>query len=326
MAYNSDAFKKVMDDFSVKRAAAIDEAEKRLDDVVKKCPEIKMIDVALAGTGVAIMEAIGQGRDGIEERIEKIRKNNEELQQQRADCLALLGLMSDHTEPKFECTLCKDTGYDESARLCKCFKKALTIETCKRSGLGRLVDIQTFDSYSLDYFKDNIDVYDKMSEIFKQCKKYAEKFSPESKHLMLVGDTGLGKTHLSTAIAGRVIERGFDVCYDTATNIFSSFENERFGKQNSKFAIPTERYFDCDLLIIDDLGTEPVTQFTVSSLYNLINTRSMNEKQVLLNTNLTKDEIKKKYGDRIASRLIGEAIILQFVGNDVRLQKIGKLI
>lgn len=323
MAYNSDAFKKVMDDFSARRASAIDEAEKRLDDVVKKCPEIKMIDIALAGTGIAIMEAISQGRDGIEEKIARIRKNNEELQQQRADCLSLLGFMPDHTAPKFECAKCKDTGYDENARLCECFKKALAIETCKRSGLGRLVDIQTFDTYSLDYFKYNGEVYENMQMVYDICKDYAESFSSKSENLLLIGDTGLGKTHLSTAIAGRVIERGFDVCYDTATNVFASFENERFGKQNSKFAIPTERYFDCDLLIIDDLGTEPITQFTVSSLYNLINTRSMNEKQVMLNTNLSLAEMQKKYGDRIASRLFGESIILKFVGKDIRLQKIG---
>ncbi len=322
MAYNSDAFKKVMDDYSAKRSAAIDEAQKRLMDVTERCPEIKMIDIALAGTGVEIMEAISQGRVGIEERIERIRKNNEELQQQRADCLALLGYQPDHTMPRFECKKCKDTGYD-GARLCECFKKELALETCRRSGLGRLVDIQTFDSYSLDYFKYNADVYENMSEVFEICKNYAEDFSPKSENLMLIGDTGLGKTHLSTAIAGRVIERGFDVCYDTATNVFASFENERFGKQNSKFAIPTERYFECDLLIIDDLGTEPITQFTVSSLYNLINTRAMNDKQVMLSTNLSLSEMQKKYGDRIASRLFGESIILKFTGKDVRLQKIG---
>lgn len=323
MAYNSEAFKKVMDDFSAKRSAAIDEAAKRLEDVVAKCPEIKMIDVALAGTGVAIMDAISEGHVGLEERMARIRKNNEELQQQRADCLALLGYLPDHTEPRYECKKCKDTGYDDKARLCECFKKAITIETCRRSGLGRLIDMQTFDSYTLDYFKYSTEIYDKMSVVYRDCKNYAEAFSSKSENLMLIGDTGLGKTHLSTAIAGRVIERGFDVCYDTATNVFSSFENERFGKQNSKFSIPTERYFDCDLLIIDDLGTEPATQFTISALYNLINTRAINEKQIMLNTNLSINEMKKKYGDRIASRLFGESIILQFVGKDVRLQKIG---
>ncbi len=323
MAYNSEAFKKVMDDYAAKRAAAIDEANRRLDDVIEKCPEIKMIDTALAGTGVAIMEAISYGRDGIEERINKIRKNNEELQMQRADCLSLLGYLPDHTEPHFECSECKDTGYDSNARLCKCFKKALMLETCRRSGLGRLVDIQTFDSYSLEYFEYDKDVYENMSDVFAFCKNYAETFSSKSENLMLIGNTGLGKTHLSTAIAGKVIERGFDVCYDTATNVFTSFENERFGKESSKFATPTERYFSCDLLIIDDVGTEAVTQFTISALYNLINTRAINEKQIMLSTNLTLEEMKKKYGDRIASRLFGESIVLQFTGKDIRLQKIG---
>lgn len=321
MAYNSEAFKKVMDDFSAKRALAIDEADKRLRDVSEKCPQIKLIDLALSGTGVAIMEAISEGRDGIEERLQKIRIKNEELQQQRADCLALLGHSPEYTYPKFDCEKCKDTGYN-GANICECFRKELILETCRRSGLGRLVDIQTFDSFILDYFKYDPDVYDNMSLNYSVSKNYAEKFSPSSQNLMFIGSTGLGKTHLSTAIAGRVIERGFDVCYDTAANVFSSFENERFGRQNSKFALPTDRYFECDLLIIDDLGTEVITQFTVSSLYNLINTRSMNGRPVLLNTNLSLEEMQKKYGERIASRLFGESIVLRFIGKDIRLQKV----
>lgn len=322
MAYNREAFKKVMDDYSAKRAAAIDAAEKRLRDIGERCPEIKMIDAVLAGTGLEIMEAISQGHEGIEERMKLIRKKNEELQQQRTDCLALLGYGPDYTQPKFECARCKDTGYD-GAHLCECFRKELVLESCRRSGLGRLVDMQTFDSFSLDYYKYDSKVYEDMKLVYEGCVNYAEEFSAGSENLMLIGDTGLGKTHLSTAIAGKVIERGFDVCYDTATNIFGAFEAERFGKQLSKFATPTERYFECDLLIIDDLGTEPITQYTISFLYNLINTRSMNARPVLLNTNLSLADMQKKYGDRIASRLFGESIILKFTGKDIRLQKIG---
>ncbi len=321
MAYNSDAFKKVMDDFSAKRARAIDEADMRLRDVTERCPQIKLIDLALSGTGVAIMEAISEGREGIEDRINNIRHKNEELQQQRIDCLALLGYDSDYTFPKFECPKCKDTGYDGAA-LCECFRKELVLETCRRSGLGRLVDVQTFDSFSLDYYKYNDDVYENMLLNYNVSKNYAEKFSSASQNLMFIGSTGLGKTHLSTAIAGKVIELGFDVCYDTAANLFLSFENERFGKQNSKYATPTDRYFECDLLIVDDLGTEVTTQFTVSALYNLINTRFMNGRPVLLNTNLSLEEMQKKYGERIASRLFGESIVLRFVGKDVRLLKV----
>ncbi len=322
MAYNSEAFRRVMEAYNTKRTVAIDDAEKRLAEIIKICPEIKMIDSILAGTGVAIMDAISEGRDGLEERLDNVRKRNEELQHQRADCLALLGYGADYTQPKFSCKKCKDTGYD-GAHLCECFKKELTLETCRLSGLGRLVDIQTFDSFSLEYYEEDSTVYDNMQLTYDICKNYAETFSQKSENLLLIGNTGLGKTHLSTAIAGRIISRGFDVCYDTATNVFSAFESERFGKQPSKFSVPTDRYFDCDLLIIDDLGTEPVTQYTVSVLYNLINTRSMNRRPILMSTNLSLSEMQKKYGDRIASRLFGESIVLKFVGKDIRLQKIG---
>ena len=158
---------------------------------------------------------------------------------------------------------------------------------------------------------------------YEFLKEYSESFDAKtSSGVLMIGPTGLGKTHLSSALAKRVIERGYDVFYSTAIDLFSDFEYQRFksgvGEDNGRI----ERYFDCDLLIIDDLGTEFINQFTVSTLYNLINSRINRKKPIIINTNLSTKEILQKYTDRITSRLLGEYKILSFVGDDVRKQKL----
>ena len=137
-----------------------------------------------------------------------------------------------------------------------------------------------------------------------------------------MGGTGLGKTHLSSAVAKRVIERGYDVFYTGAVDLFSQFEYQRFKSYYQDENETVQRYFDCDLLIIDDLGTELINQFSVSTLYNLINSRISRKKPVIVSTNLSKNDIMQKYTDRITSRMFGEYIILPFVGEDIRKQKI----
>jgi DNA replication protein DnaC len=141
--------------------------------------------------------------------------------------------------------------------------------------------------------------------------------------MIFMGGTGIGKTHLSTAIAGRVIERGFDVFYSGVANLFSDFEMQRYGNSaGGETGLGTSQYFDSDLLIIDDLGTEVINQFTATVLYNVINTRLSRKKSTIINTNFGQDELRAKYADRITSRIFGEYRVIPFVGKDVRMGKI----
>ena len=156
-------------------------------------------------------------------------------------------------------------------------------------------------------------------------KTYVEKFNDStSTSLLFVGATGLGKTHLSTAMATGIIYKGYDVIYDTAQNILSDFEDERFRKDNlneSKGYL-TKKYFTCDLLIIDDLGTELTNTFTLSVLYNLINTRVNSKKPMIISTNLMSKELNQRYDQRITSRLLGAFEPILFHGKDIRMQKL----
>ena len=141
----------------------------------------------------------------------------------------------------------------------------------------------------------------------------------------MMGDTGLGKTHISSAIGGIVAKKGNDVYYTGAVDMLADFESERFGYDRyDEQASVTDKYFSCDLLIIDDLGTELINQFTTSSLYNLINSRLVRKKATIINTNFTRDELRKKYQDRITSRIFGEYTVLPFLGTDIREKKIYK--
>ena len=161
-----------------------------------------------------------------------------------------------------------------------------------------------------------------MAMLFEYTKNYAENFRGKgSQNLILMGGTGLGKTHLSSAVAKRIIERGYDVYYVSAINMFSGFEFAQFGRTSSFVQESPERCLECDLLIVDDLGTELTNQFTVSTLYNLINTRMNLGKTTIISTNLTQSEIRQRYSDRIASRIFGDFYPLFFKGCDVRLQK-----
>ena len=200
--------------------------------------------------------------------------------------------------------------------MCPCLRNALITKQLEASGVGQLISNQSFENFSLDMYPE--ETKEQMTCLLTYLKKYAEQFEEEKDNLLFVGGTGLGKTHLSTALAKAIIEKGHYVVYETATNIFSDFENDRFRDRYAGEEPVSTKYMECDLLIIDDLGTEVVTNFTVSCLYNLINTRLNKRLPIILSTNLNSEEIRKLYNDRITSRLFGDFEIKVFKGTDIR--------
>ena len=324
MGYNVNNYKRIKQEFSEKHFRAIDLAEIREAELHAKFPDLVSIDRALSETGFKIIDAAScYSGERLEEEINRLKDENLALQNDRAEFLKANGYPADYTSPRFDCHICKDTGYD-GIKMCQCMREALAMAGYESSGIGRLIEMQSFDSFEPSYQAEDSRAHETLKSILAICREYSEQF-PDFKYkcLLFIGATGLGKTHLSTAIAKRVIERGHDVVYDTAQNIFSDFEYERFGRSYNNVEEPrTSKYFDCDLLIIDDLGTELTNQFTISCLYNIINTRINNGKGIIINTNLSKDELRKRYADRITSRLFGEFLPLLFLGRDVREKKL----
>ena len=198
-------------------------------------------------------------------------------------------------------------------------KKALAEAGLECSGVKKLVEKQNFGTFDLRYYTGS--AHESMEGVLRICRAYADGFDGRMHNLLFIGKTGLGKTHLSSAIAKEVIEKGYEVVYESAQNIFSDFEKEKF----SRFDVTppdTSRYYNCDLLIIDDLGTEMPSQLTVACLYNLLNARLVNEKSMIISTNVGKNELLERYSERITSRLLGEFGICVFEGSDVRSQKL----
>ncbi len=220
----------------------------------------------------------------------------------------------------YDCPLCEDTGYI-NGRLCDCVKKLANAIAIKELSTKMPLGECTFENFDLKYYSDKQDnAKRRMTSIFKLAKEYALNFNPQtSPNLLFLGEPGLGKTHLTLAIVSSVIEKGYLPVYSPAETIFGAVEKEKFQGENIG---AYEQMQNCDLLVIDDLGTEMVTSFTKSVLYNLINTRILSKKPTIINTNLTLKEIEELYSPRITSRLIGNYNANKFLGNDIRQQKI----
>lgn len=324
MGYNRNNLKRIKEEYSTKHLIAEREADIRRRELHAKLPELEAIDRKLSRVGIDLMGvALELGGDK-EAKFAALRKENEELNKKRDALLVAAGYPSDYTDVKYECEKCSDSGY-VGIKMCDCMRNALVMAGYESSGIAELLRRQTFESFSLDYYKQNPESYKMMEKIFSYAKSYAENFqNGVSENIAMFGGTGLGKTHLSSAIAKKVIEKGNDVFYVTAVGMVSDFEAEQFGGQHMQRGELTDRYFDCDLLIIDDLGAEMANQFTVSCLYNLLNVRINRRAATILSTNLTQQELFKKYNERITSRVIGEFRILPFSGTDIRMQKISK--
>lgn len=309
--YGYDNYRKVKDEIEKKRLSAIAAADSKNEMLRATNDEIKKIDAELVKTGLSIFKAACEGRD-----LTPIKERNLALTKRRGEIIKSLGYPEDYTEIKYSCKTCSDSGFIDG-KMCSCFREALLRENILSSGIGKLIDRQSFENFSLSGYDD--DAREVMNANFIIAKRYAETFSKDSKNLLLIGPTGTGKTHLSTAIAKTVIEAGYEVLYDSAQNIMSAFEEDKFRSGFGPYEPKATKYLECDLLIIDDLGTEFISTFTLSALYNLLNSRMNKSLPTVISTNLDRSALEKIYEDRIFSRIIGaDTFQLTFVGPDKR--------
>ena len=332
MPYNQQNYRRIRREYETKYLDAREDAERRRREVEMLVPDVLTIHRELSQVGLEIMRVsleFSEDAAAREAALAELRQKNEELLKRRAALLLAVGFPADYTELRYECPICSDTGFLDNGLMCRCMKQKLRMAGYETSGLGNLLREQSFENYSLDYFKNDEKAYRTMSAVVRMLREWAEHFTlgdssrPASENLLLVGGTGLGKTHLSTAVAKTVLDSGHDVLYTTAVGMVAAFEAERFGNSTGLTEeSDLNRYYNVDLLIIDDLGTEVSNQFTVSSLFNVINTRINLRRPTIINTNLMQEELRRRYWDRITSRLFGEYRILLFLGTDVRAQKI----
>ncbi len=292
-------------------------------------PELWEIEQKLADCGRSLIAVIAARSGEARAMVEQLKLRSLSLQQRRSHIFHELGIDEQFLQPQYHCPHCQDSGYVDLRR-CSCMEQLLRQLASQELGRTDLENF-TFDNFHLDYYSEfpdenGIIPRQQMAEHKRYCVNYAQTFDPRtSGNLLFCGGTGLGKTHLSMAIAGKVIEGGHGVIYASMPNLMSRLEEEHFNRGYGSDEEPKQRYLsmvlDCDLLILDDLGTEFQSQFMVSTLYNLINSRLLQNKPTIISTNLIPAEISKRYSDRMVSRLFGSYRSLTFMGRDIRIQK-----
>ena len=295
MAYSPEVLSRARARLASAKADRESENREHLQQAYAKVPRLREIDIQLRTTmAMAAQAAFTQGADP-QELLQEARRQNIQLQQERAELAALHFEEGDLDEE-----LCRQEQ-----------KKELTFLSGTR---------ESFDQFRLDYYPEENNARRIMEKNFRTCRRYAQEFSEKSPNLLFSGSTGLGKTFLSACIARVVADRGYSVMYETAGQLFAVMEKARFSNDENARR-ESEKYTACDLLIIDDLGTELPGQFVTAVLYNLINERLLAAKPCIISTNLNTADFERRYSAQIASRLLGNYIRVPFVGNDIRVLK-----
>lgn len=336
MGYPKEIYDKAAAVLSQRRQYAKEQSAHCRSQIYALLPQIEKIDRQLSQVGMKTIQAVAGAPDELEEIIERLKQQSLGLQKQRDDLLDAAGLLEIYREDHYFCKKCNDSGYIGNEK-CDCFKKLLVEAAFDYLGASRPQDCR-FSNFSLDYYSaqtapNGVVPREKMAQVKNFCVEYVRDFSVNNHHvlgkpqkvspsLLFMGNTGLGKTHLSLAIAGEVINKGYGVVYGSAQNLLAKLEKEKFqfSYQQEEQQSYLSLVLECDLLILDDLGTEFLSQFVTAAIYNIINTRLLEGRPTIISTNLTFPEISKRYTDRLASRLFGGYTQFEFVGRDIRIQ------
>ena len=310
--YYTEAFK-TLDEY---RHAEEDRALFEKNRIYRQFPELSEIVKKLSETTVAAARLALSGEQTAADSIKNIANINLNLQARRKQIFQENNLDIDIIKPNYKCKSCNDTGYDKDGKLCGCVKAIAGKLAYDELNGSTPLEKCTFELFDVNKYPEN--ARNIMQKIFEFCKNYAYNFKKDSQSILFLGNTGLGKTHLSLSIAGIVLEQGYSVIYGSLSNLLTKIEREHF-TENSTSTL--ESAYNCDLLILDDLGAEFATPFTKSVVYDIINTRILDSKPIIISTNLSVAELEKTYTQRVVSRIFGCYRCFNFLGNDIRFEK-----
>lgn len=297
--------------------------EQRVEEVYSLCPDLRHIENEI----IDISMSAATARINKSEEDLNFSSRLEDLNKQRTKCLASIGKPADYLDEIYTCASCKDTGYIGHNR-CDCFKKYAIDLVYNDSNLKNITDSENFSTLSYEWY-DNTTIdastkrtpYNNMQQVVSVCKDFVTNFDSHFDNLLLFGDTGVGKTFLSNCIAKELLDTSHSVIYLTAIELFKQFEKQDFNRGYQSDDIDNTYILDCDLLIIDDLGTEVGNTYTNSKLFYVINERILRKKSVIISTNLSLSDIRDAYSERIFSRITSSYKILKLFGNDIRIMK-----
>lgn len=322
MGYGKEVYAAAQETLRDRRRRAEEETHLHRSAFYACYPRAQQIEWELSHTAVQAARAVLNGQE-VKRQLTRLKEHNLSLQRELKALLQAAELPMDYLVPHYNCSECEDTGY-RNGRMCGCFRELLRETAYQRLNSLTPLSLSTFESFSLRYYSEESEngapsPRRQMENNLRYCMDYAAQFSRKSSNLILTGPTGLGKTHLSLAIANQVLQKGFGVVYGSVNNLMEQLEREHFGREESDGT--SSSLTACDLLILDDLGTEFRTAFSVATVYDLINTRLLRSLPTIISTNLKPSELLERYSERFTSRIIGSYRRIPFLGRDVRQQK-----
>ena len=305
------------------------EHQRRLSLVYARVPEIQRMDETMRRQMTELVRLTISHPADLKERLAALEKDNLDIQMRRAELLVENGWPVEYLDDIYSCPKCRDSGVYEGG-VCSCLEKLYNKELTKELGTLLQHGDESFERFDLNYYDaapvGGVSPRETMTMVLGACRKFADNFPAVSANLLFQGGTGLGKTYLSACIARVVAAKGYSVCYDSAAAALEAFEVQKFSRdpEASEAAnARVRRMLDCDLMILDDLGTEMISSISTSALYTLLNTRLVNGNKIIISTNCSDEELQKKYTPQIYSRIKGEFLRLPFVGRDIRLIRKG---
>ncbi|MEJ8552758.1 ATP-binding protein [Tepidibacter sp. Z1-5] len=323
---NNDKLREIFVKYENNRDKAKLDLEMRKNKVYNKIPKMKDIDDKIFQIGLSLSKSLLMNQDDQEKIVEKTRIEMDNLKKQKQDLLTQYNIPSDYLQMQYKCNHCKDKGFRPDGSKCECLKQELIKDAYKISNFSKLIEKQNFDTFDMNIYSDikinsdEISQKENMLNIYSLCESFTLNFSKDNgENLLFHGQTGVGKTFMCSCIAKKILDKGYTVLYETSYNIVEIFKNYKFeknytstDKQNYKLL------FESDLLIIDDLGSEMTNSFTISELFNIINSRLIDGKKTIISTNLSPVQMANNYTERIWSRIASHYRFLRFIGEDLR--------
>lgn len=328
MNLKSSQYKQIMRNYDEKQLRNQYELNNRRKEVYLKIPEIKEIDKQISQLSINLTKTLLEKDTAFEELIQKLKEKNLELSMRKIELLHSNGYPKDYLHKNYDCDNCKDTGYVNNKK-CSCFKQAIMNISYKQSNINDILKEENFKTFSFNYYSDETDPEYGLSplknihNVYNYCISFVKNFTKQYANIILYGNAGVGKTFISNCIAKEILDKGHTVIYLTAFQLFEIFEKNKFRKSNDSGYDDSlvNDILTCDLLIIDDLGTEFNTNLTNAQLFNCLNTRLITKKSTIISTNLPPSGWSKQYSNRIVSRIFGNYEPLKIFGEDIRIKK-----
>ena len=323
MALNNSQYQTIIREYEKKQLHTRNALEKRYQEVYAKLPEYKQIQETISSLSVQQARKLLEGDDNA---LKELKAQIQSLSKKSKDLLRDAGFASDFLEPVYECNDCKDTGYIGNEK-CHCFHKAAIDLLYTQSNLQNILQKENFNNFSFAYYSANytdpktgVSSLDSIEKAYSVAKDFVAHFGQEFRNLFFYGDTGIGKTFLSNCIAKELIDKSYSVIYLSTFELFDILAKSKFEKDEAADRM-NHHIFDCDLLIIDDLGTELVNSFTTSQLFLCLNERILRKKSTIISTNLSMADLREVYSERIFSRITSNYTMLRLIGDDIRIKK-----